>query len=136
MSLGHVILGDSVSTTTTPNEHPAVFPDPSLALYDTTLLPSGKVLWFASPVKLYEITAQLSFMAGRPYATLVLQRPAAVLNVRFAGHTMLGGSWSRTVTEKVQLLLKDDVSTVLYVTLVTPRANAEWFIRPAYSDVV
>jgi hypothetical protein len=43
MFAGHVIIGGSVSLTVTVNEHVAVFPDASVAVQVTVVVPSWKV---------------------------------------------------------------------------------------------
>src|SRR5437899_9534514 len=75
----------------------------SRAVLVTVVVPSGKALPLAGTlVRL--VTAQLS-VAVTVNVTLLAHNPGAVFTVRSAGHVIVGGSVSVTVTVKVQVLL-------------------------------
>src|SRR5690606_2323125 len=74
-SAGHVIVGSSVSTTVTLNEHVAVLPAPSVAVYVTVVVPTRNT----SPLlcELDNNTEQLSDAVGAVHSTTASHEPGS-----------------------------------------------------------
>src|SRR6185503_6139695 len=68
---------------------------------------------------------QLSAAVAMKITLLFEHRPGSVSATMSAGRAMPGGSRSRTVTVKVQLLRLLAASVAVQVTVVTPLANVE-----------
>jgi len=91
---GHVICGLLSSSTMIVNEHEAVFPEASVAVYCTKVSPRGNTEPDASPpVKAVE-TEQASLPTGAVYDTVALHKPGSRLTFILLGHEIVGGVWS------------------------------------------
>ena len=123
MGAGQVMAGGSVSLTVTVKVHVAVFPDASVAVQVTVVVPFGKAEPEAGE-QLVVTPGQLSLAAGAKVTTAE-HWPGSVDLVMFAGHAMVGLSVSLTVTVKVQVAVFPDVSVAVQVTVVVPFAKVE-----------
>ena len=99
---GHVIVGGWVSLTVTVKLHVDVFPDASVAVLVTVVVPTGKVLPEAG--LLVTVTpGQLSLAVGDAKFTTAPQIPGEELVVILAGQVMVGAcvSLTRIVNEQL-----------------------------------
>src|SRR5437868_818353 len=100
---GHVIAGAWASTTVMLKLHVTVFPEVSVPVQITPVVPSEKL----EPLPGLQETVgdgQLSVMVGTPKATVALQVPAAVFTVMSDGQSSsVGGSVSTTVMLKLHV---------------------------------
>ena len=112
-----------MSTTVTVNEQVAVFPDASVAIAVTVVVPFGKV----DPDAGLATTAtpgQLS-LAVTVKLTTAEQRFAAAGTLIFAGHVITGGWVSFTVTVNEQLDEFPAASLTPQVTVVVPLGKVD-----------
>ena len=96
-SAGAVIVGSMLSTTVTICVAVAVFPDPSVAVHVTVVLPSGKL----AGASFDAVALQLSAIVGVPrvtFANAAAQVPASTFTVNAAGAVIVGSMLSSTVT--------------------------------------
>ncbi len=95
-----------VSSTTTLNEHEATFPEASVAVYETTVVPNGKV----SPdvCELVKLTSeQLSDAVGDAQVTTAWQDASTLPKISDIGQPTICGpvlSWTMTSKEHVDTL--------------------------------
>ena len=110
-----------MSRTVTVNVQTLLLPLASRATFVTIVTPGGKILPEAGVEVITGLVSQMSdavtvkvtgVPAGVPHST-----------TRFAGHMMLGGMVSRTVTVKLQALLLLFASVETHRTVVAPGAN-------------
>jgi hypothetical protein len=114
---GHLMTGGSLSATTTLKKQPAVFPEPSVAVQLTILVPAGK----REPEGGAHVTdtpVQLS-VAVAAKLTAADACPGSVEVTIGAGHVILGGVLSNTVTENEHV----GPLAVVQVTVVMPIAK-------------
>jgi hypothetical protein len=107
-----------VSFTVTVNWHEAVFPDVSVTVLVTVVVPFGN----AEPeggVLTSVLPGQLSLLVTTKLTTAE-QRFGSVETVIFAGQVIVGGSLSLIVTVKVHDAVFFDSSLTSQVTVVTP----------------
>src|SRR5690606_40568457 len=123
MSVGQfAITGTSVSTTVTSNEHVAVLPAPSVAVYVTVVVAIGNT----SPLlcELDNDTEQLSDAVGAVHVTTAPHVLASVINVISVGQfAITGTSVSTTVTSNEHVAVLPAPSVAVYVTVVVPIGN-------------
>src|SRR5690606_40724187 len=103
------ITGTSVSTTVTSNEHVAVLPAPSVAVYVTVVVPIENT----SPLlcELDNDTEQLSDAAGAVHVTTASHELASVLSVIYVGQfAITGTSVSTTVTSNEHVAVLPEAS--------------------------
>jgi hypothetical protein len=123
MLAGQTICGGWVSVTVTWNVHELVFPAASVATQFTAVVPvvnvepDGGVQTTAAPGQLSE-TSTLKF-------TTAEQRPGAASTWISDGHAICGGSVSRTITLKAQLVLLPARSVAVQITVLVPFGNTE-----------
>jgi hypothetical protein len=119
ISSGHVMTGASVSWTVMVKLHVLVFPAASVAVSVTVVVPFGKKL----PEAGLAVTKapQLSEAVGAGKFTTAPHWFGLFETVMFAGHVMVGGSVSTTVTLKVHC----SPDLVLHVTVVVPFGKKE-----------
>ena len=89
-----ITLGSSTSVTTTFWVAVAVFPNPSVTVQVTIVVPNRKT---AGALELYEATVQLSATIGVPKATPVAVHPVFVFIATSAGALIVGLVTSKTV---------------------------------------
>jgi hypothetical protein len=129
ISEGHCVkTGLVLSFTITLNEHVAIFPDPSVAVYVTTVVPSENVLPLLM-LGVKEIKVQLSIAMGTAHVTIALQEVLAktIMSVGQAVRVGLILSFTITLNEHVDKF--PDPSIALYVTTVVPTLNVEPGLR-------
>src|SRR5690606_26260694 len=99
------ITGTSVSSTVTSNEHVAVLPAPSVAVYVTVVVPIGKTSP-GSCVLVNVVPVQLSVNVGAVHVTTASHELASVLTVISVGQfAITGTSVSLTVTSNEHVAL-------------------------------
>ena len=126
---GHTTVGFCVSTTVTVCVAVLVLPDPSVAIYVTTVLPIGYVV---SPLLTTVTPGQLSLSVAVPNTTPVAtQLFAFTFTVTFEGATTVGFCVSNTVTVKLHTdeSLKPRFDT--NVLVVVPTGNTDPDGKPA-----
>ena len=86
-----LIVGSSLSSTVIVKEQDAVFPEPSVAVYVTVVVPTLKDAPLAGP-EVSEALApeQLSFTEGVVYVTVAAHVPLAALTVWLEGQEIVG----------------------------------------------
>jgi hypothetical protein len=121
-SAGALIVGGWGSSTVTVNVQMLVFPLASFATFVTVVTPTGNVLplggmltWPATPTLSDALTVKVTLLR--------LLWPGSAANTWFDGQVITGGSASRTVTVKVEVLLLPLASVAVFVTVVTPTGN-------------
>ena len=97
-SAGHVIVGASVSSTVTLNEHEEVLPDPSVTTYVFTVVPNGNASPEANPNVCSKVTSKQLSSPKTSYSNTALHSPKSFSNITSAGHVIVGASVSSTVT--------------------------------------
>jgi hypothetical protein len=91
IAAGHVITGDSLSTTVTVNEQLLEAPTASCTRYVTVSVPSPNAAPLALPaVRDVTAPAQLSSPTGAVYVVTLLHSPAEVVVTMFDGQLMVG----------------------------------------------
>jgi hypothetical protein len=85
-----------VRFTVTVNVQTAVFPDGSVAVQVTVVVPGGKADPDAGEQA--TVTLQLSLAAGSCQLTIALAPPEGIVTKIFSGHVIVGGVLSMTVT--------------------------------------
>ena len=117
MSAGHFITGSSESVTTILNEHAEVFPEASVAMEFTVVVPTGNT----DPEDGFEITEeeQLSVDSMLKFTT-ALHEPESVFTFIVPGQVITGSSLSVTVTVNVQVDVLPAASVAVDVTEVVP----------------
>jgi hypothetical protein len=119
------ITGASASTTVTVNEHVAVFPDVSVAMQVTVVVPLAKTEPGAG-VQTTDASAQLSLPVGIVHVTTALHRPGSVFCTMLLGQPeIVGGTVSVTVTLNEHVETLPEVSVAVYVTAVVPTGKLE-----------
>jgi hypothetical protein len=119
------MAGASASTTVTVNEHVAVFPEVSVAVQVTVVVPFGNADPDAGE-QTTEARPQLSLPVGMVHVTTALQSPGSVFATMFAGQPeRVGGIASVTVTLNEHVATLPEVSAAVYVTTVVPIGNEE-----------
>jgi len=125
---GQVIAGAVVSVTVIVNVHvvSGEFGEPSTAVHDTVVTPTGKVDPDAG-VQVAVAPGQLSTGAGTVKLTTVEHCPGVFGTVMFAGHVIEGASVSCTVTVNVQVPSGElgDPSLAVHVTVVVPTGKVD-----------
>jgi hypothetical protein len=119
MSVGHEIVGGSVSLTVIVKVQALVPVLASVPVQVTVLVPLGKVEPLAG-TQMKLAPEQLSVTRGDANSTTCSQSPGAVLVTRLGGQSIAGGSLSLTVTLKVQVLVLPLASVAVQVTSVAP----------------
>jgi hypothetical protein len=122
MFAGQVSCGASASFTVTVNEQVAVLFDASVTVQSTVVVPFGNTEPDAG-AQTVVAPGQLSFMVGLKVTTAE-QLPGSVLTVMLAGHVIVGGILSTTVTVNEQLAVLPAASLAVQVTVVVPMAKA------------
>jgi len=120
---GQETIGASLSSTVTVNEHEPVFPDVSVALQVTDVVPFGKVDPEAG-VHVGVTESQLS-VADEVKLTTAEHLPGSVFWVMGAGQVTFGASLSCTVTENEHEPVLLLVSVAEQVTVVVPFGNID-----------
>jgi hypothetical protein len=122
---GTVNVGGVLSVTVTVKEQAELFPEASLTLYVTSVVPTGKLL----PGEWDEVHAsaadwvQLSVAVGGIHVAVWLQLilPGPVSTLMLPGHPEItGASLSFTVTMMLQFVTFPDASVALQITVVFP----------------
>ena len=135
---GQVIVGCSVSFTVTVNEQVLVLPAASVATNVLVVVPTGNVLPLGRPAVCCTTggtSGQLSVTAGRLKFTIAPQMPGFVPVVILAGHMIVGGWVSFTLTVNEQLTAPQ-VLVAVTVTVVMPTLNSEPLPEPLPDPVV
>ena len=109
-----VITGNWASFTVTVNEQEELFPQASVAVTFTVVVPSGNAKPLAGVLTIVTAPPQLSVAVGVKFTTAV-QLPTGVVTVMLAGQVSTGAVWSFTVIICVQVLLFPHTSVALYV---------------------
>jgi hypothetical protein len=117
-SAGQVITGASVSSTVTVKEQLAVFPDGSVAVQVTVVVPTGKKEPEAG--EQLTVTGQLSVTVGSGNVTKAPHSPGSLEMVISTGQVITGGSVSFTVTVKEHVAVLPAASVAVQVTVVFP----------------
>lgn len=123
ISDGQLMTGAWLSITITLNEHVATFPEPSVAVYVTTLVPFGKIAPGAT--LLVKVNVQLSVAVGGIQLTDFVHVPESV-TVISAGQDEITGailSITETLNEHVDALPVESVA--VYITAVEPPGKIE-----------
>ena len=95
-SAGQVIVGSSISVTVTVCVHVAVFPEPSVTVHTTVVVPIANA---TGALFVTEATEQLSAVVGVPSATPVASHdPRSVVTATGNGQAIIGFWLSTTVT--------------------------------------
>src|SRR5213594_1213108 len=123
MFAGQVTFGFSVSLTVTVKTQLSVFPEASVAVQVTAVVPFGK-LEPEGGVEVRVTPGQLS-LAVAEYVTTAEHWPGSVLVTMSAGQAIFGFSVSLTVTLKTQLSVFPEASVAVHVTAVVPFAKLE-----------
>src|SRR5262249_7949626 len=123
MLSGQTILGASLSSTMTLNEHVDLFPDASCANTFTLVEPIGKV-YPGGGVMVKDTPGALS-VTGTLNGTLTEDFPGGAVTVISPGQLIVGGSLSTTTTLKLQLATMLPESIAVFVTKVEPIGNTE-----------
>jgi hypothetical protein len=116
-----VITGLVLSVTVTLNAHIETFPAPSVAVYFTCVVPTGKE--FPGVCVLVNVTEQLSVACGgvQLAGTAQAEFPATVM---LEGQPVITGLvLSMTVTLNIQIAVFPAPSVAVYFTSVVPRAK-------------
>ena len=105
----------------------ALFPDASVAVQVTVVVPTGKgwpdvtttPFWFLQTTV---TPGQLSAAVTVKFTGVLMAggQVAGAVMVMFAGHVIVGGCMSRTVTVKLQDVVLFEASLTLQVTVVVP----------------
>jgi hypothetical protein len=98
------------------NEQVAVFPEASVAVTFTVVVPTGNKVPEAGD-EVTTVPVQLSEATGVVHVTIAPHTPASLLRVIFAGQVTVGGWLSITLTVKVQ---KPPPTVEVEVTVVVP----------------
>lgn len=131
------MVGLSLSFTVTVNEQLAVRPEPSVTVYVSVVVPTGKVLPGPRPlVREVEDPEQLSLPTGAVYDTAAPQTPASLLTVIAAGQEIVGFSESVTVTVKEHDAVLPVASVTANVCVVTPMGKLLPEASPAVRAVL
>jgi hypothetical protein len=113
-----------LSTTVTLNVH-VLFPFGLLAVYDTSVVPTGNTdpgLWLAT----IPVPEQLFAAAGAVQLTAAPHKPGLAETVMLPGHDVkTGGVLSVTVTLNEQVEVFPLTSVAVYITCVVPSAKTE-----------
>ena len=118
---GQVTTGASLSLTVTVKLQLVEFPNASVAVQLTAVIPLAKALPFVG-VQLTVTPGQLSVaVAAKP--TIWLHWPGAVFVARFAGQVIVGASVSLTRTVKVQVAVLPEAPVAVQVTVLVPLAK-------------
>src|SRR6187551_2532786 len=122
---GHpVITGLVLSCTFTLKEQVDVFPDASVAVYVTAVVPRPKTVPGLFVVVKVNVPAQLSDTVGAVQLTVAWQE-ALAFTVILAGHPAITGLvLSNTMTLKEQVDVFPAASVAVYVTGVVPRLKS------------
>ena len=120
MFAGAEMIGFTLSTTVTTCVAVDVFPDPSVTVQVTVVLPNGKATG-----ALFDTDAmlQLSFVIGFPKTTPVAVQAVFVETVNAIGATIVGFVLSTTVTTWVAVAVRPAPSVTVQVTVVFPNGN-------------
>src|SRR3989304_4610686 len=111
-------------STVTTNWQEASFPEASVAVHVTVVLPSGKIEPEGG-LQTYVTPEQLSPVVGGGKSTKASHRPGVLSVVMSAGQEMDGFSVSFTVMVNWQLAWLPDASVAVQVTVVTPFGKNE-----------
>jgi len=106
------------------NVHVLLLPLLSVAVLVTVVTPTGKAEPLGGTLTRFVTLPQAS-VAVTLKVTLVVGWPGAATIDTFAGHVIIGGWVSRTVTVKVHVLVLPLLSVAVLVTVVTPTGKAE-----------
>ena len=116
---GQVMVGLMVSVTVTLCVQVAVFPEPSVTVQTTEVVPKGYVVEAWSLV--VEATEQLSEVIGVPKEGTVAEHALNTFTEIFDGQVMVGLMVSRTVTVCVQVAVFPEPSVTVQTTEVVPK---------------
>jgi hypothetical protein len=111
-----------LSTTVTTCVAVAVFPEPSVAVHVTVVLPSGKL----AGALFDAVTLQLSAIVGVPKVTFVnavAQVPASTFTVTAAGAVIVGSILSSTVTVAAPEAEFPLLSVTVSITVFAPKSS-------------
>jgi len=114
---GQVITGDSLSVTVTVNVLVDTFPDKSVAVIVTVVVPIAKL--FPEAGFAVTVTPQLSVADG-VNTTVAIFIPGFVLTVMLLIAAITGASLSFTVTVNEQVEVLPDASVAVVFTVVVP----------------
>jgi len=119
---GQVIFGASLSKTVTVKEQLAVLPLPSVARYETVVIPTGNTDPLAVLLgdERLRVALQLSLNEGREYATARPHTPSVEPRLSEEGHVIRGASLSTTVTFIEHVARLPEKSATEYVDVVRP----------------
>src|SRR5206468_6155989 len=119
---GQVIVGGWVSLTITVCGQVTLLPELSVTVQTTVLVPTGK----STGVLLATVTGpQLSATVGVPSETLVVpHRPGEAATVTSAGHEIVGGWVSLTITVCRQVTLLPELSVTVQITVFVPTGKS------------
>ena len=117
---GAVIVGFVLSFTVTVWVAVAVFPDPSVTVHVTVVVPNGKV---AGALFVTLATVQLSAVVAVPKVTVVATQLLSADAVTFAGAVIVGFVLSITVIVWVAVVLFPAASVAVQVTVVFPNGK-------------
>ena len=125
MLVGHDATGSSLSVTVTVNVHEPVFPEMSVALQETVVLPRENTSPLLASHEAVSVS-QLSLTVGEAKVAAPLQAPVPVLTNTSDGHETIGASLSLTTTlnEHISPALLDESDPAVHDTPVVPRANS------------
>src|SRR5881397_2365513 len=123
MSAGQITFGFSVSLTVTVKTQLSVFPEASVAVQVTAVVPFGK-LEPESGVEVKVTPGQLSLAVALKLTTAE-HWPRSVPVTMSAGQVTFGFSVSLTVTEKFELCVFPEASVAVHVTVVVPFGKLE-----------
>ena len=124
MLAGQVAVGGWLSFTVTVKLHVAVWPEVSVAVQSTVVVPLAKVEPLAG-VQLVVTPGQLSLAAGAAQLTTAEQTLGSVFFVILVGQVIAGFSLSLTVTLKLQEAVLPLASVTVQVTVLLPLAKVE-----------
>src|SRR5262245_49461896 len=102
------------------------FPEPSVAVHVTVLVPIGKTDPFVGDLVSWGAVSPLSETGGRENVREAPPKPGgASATIRFPGQPMTGGVLSRTLTvcEQNELLLQESVAFQVRVAMKAPPAS-------------
>ena len=112
-----MITGISLSVTLTVCVHVAVFPEASVAVHVTTVVPIGYGPAGMGPLTVAE---QLSVAVAVPIEALEVHCPGSVVRFAVGGQVITGFSLSATITAWVHVAVLPDRSVAVQVTFVVP----------------
>ena len=122
-----VITGSCASRTVTVNVQIELFPQASVAVDVTVVVPSGKAVPEAGELTIVTAPAQLSIAVTVKFTTAV-QEPTGVVTVIFAGQVITGAVWSFTVIICVHSVKFPHTSVARYVLVTVNLLAQVWLL--------